>query len=117
MTVVRILIDLQLFNLTAGTGGILGMGIYMGELDAIAAGAAPDPLTADDHPGWMWRSQKSVVTSTVNDSSQSTLVKADLRGKRKYSGEDMDLTLVLQRDAPAVTINIDGLIRVLGMKS
>ena len=116
-TVVRIILDLMAFALTAGTGTVLSVAIAMIEQDASVAGAIPDPEDDDEQPGWLYRTARPVVTSVLNDSSQATRVAVDLHSKRKYRGEDFALQMILENHAGGLSsVNVDGVTRVLMLK-
>ena len=117
MTLVRTIVDLELAAQATGTGGKLSMGIVMVSDDSLAAGAVPDPEDNIDKPGWLWKSLRSFFTSTINDHAQATVVQHDLRGMRKFPASGADLVLIMTNFAGTVTVNVDGLIRMLWMKS
>ena len=113
LTITRLIIDLYLIQLTAGTGASFAGGIYVVEEDAFAAAAMADPGVPADDAGWMWRVLVvPVVTSSVNDSSQFAHLSYDLRAQRKIPGEDYTLVFVLQ-NLGGTTFNVDGTIRTL----
>jgi len=115
-TIVRLLIDLKANLATAGTGGLLSMGIYLIEQDAFSAAAAADPDGDTVQPGWMWRWHGSVFSSVTNDAAQRTSLVFDIRARRKLMGEEIDLIMVTNWSAGASgPVNIDGLVRTLWM--
>ena len=115
VTVIRTLLDFAGLALAAGTGSLVSCGIYMCEDDAFNAGVLADPETEADQAGWLWRTiGQGVHTASVNDSTQERRWKEDLRGMRKYPGDDYTLCLVLQVEAGGFsTINFDGSVRTL----
>jgi len=115
MTVVRTLVDFGALAVTPGTGSVVSMGIYMCEDDAFLAGVLADPETEADQAGWMWRNSfQSVFIDGVTNPQGLFRFKEDLRGMRKYPGDDYTLCLVLQVEAGgASTINFDGMVRTL----
>ena len=117
MTVVRTVIDLTLWPLTTIVRTTVSLGMVMITTDAVAAGAAPDPSDTLDNPGWMWRGQRVLRTSNVNDSPRNGHILLDLRGKRKFNGPDMDLVMIVENSASGISADIDGLVRVYALKS
>ena len=68
MTLLRTLIDITMIAITAGTGSVVGAGIYMISREALTALALFEPDQADDDAGWVWRViRASVFTSVQND--------------------------------------------------
>ena len=114
--IVRTIVDLFLVATTAGTGTILSTGIAMINRDALSAGAVPE---ADDtaDKGWLWRTNKSVFTSVVNESQQQSHLLYDSRTSRRMRSDDDLMSMVFNTNAGASSINIDGLVRVLVEKS
>ena len=95
----------------------MSAGIYVAEVDAIAAAAAADPETDTDMPGWVWRvSGIGVFTSVANDSSQRTYWKYDLKARRRLPGESFRLMLVLSNANLATVVNVDGIVRTLWLR-
>ena len=117
MTLVRTIISLDLVAITAGTGTLVSMGIVMMPLEAVLAGAFPDPNISSDNPGWIWRWHRGVFTSVVNDRSQVVHVAHDTPAMRKFPTQDYQVRFILNTAAGASTINTDGLIRTLYKKS
>ncbi len=115
MTVVRTLLDFGAVPVTLGVGSLVSMGIYMCEDDAFNAGVLADPETEADQAGWLWRTiGQSVFAQNFNTFDQQLRIKEDLRGMRKYPGDDYTLCLVLQVEAGgASAINFDGSVRTL----
>ena len=91
------------------------MGLVLVELDAFAAGVVPDPATMDDQPGWLYRAIKTVRAKDL-DEAPITELQVDLRTRRKFPGEDVLYTLILERDAAVGSMTITGLIRFLILK-
>ena len=117
MTLVRTLIQLAAMPIATGAGSVLAMGIVMIEDDALAAGSVPEPGDNIQKPGWLWKTLFSSSTAVVNARADATLIKEDLRGMRKFAASGSDLVLVAENIQGTVTVNIDGLIRMLWMKS
>ena len=117
MTIVRLLIQLSAVLIAAGTGGQLFMGLVMVTTDAIAAAVLPDVDVATEKVGWLWRAQRIVSTTAPNDSSQFGIFEVDIRSRRKFAGEDMDLELVVNLPASSGNMNVDGWIRMLCLKA
>ena len=115
MTITRVIYEIQMVCLTAGSGGIMAYGMGMFNDDAVASLALPDPQSDTDEFSWYtWAAQLGVFTSTVNDSSQARIFRGDLHGQRKLPSEEHDFGLILARvDGVAVNINIDGWVRTL----
>ena len=112
VTLVRLILELVCVAITAGAGSRLHAGITIVTQDAFAALAIPEPGDSGDEVSWLWRQiGKPVFTSVVNDSSQSVTVSRDLKSKRRYPGEDYNLTLVMDA-VGASSVNVDGLIRL-----
>ena len=117
LTVVRFLINMTAVLITAGTGGHLYLGIAQITADALAAVALPDADVATEKVGWLWRASRVVATDSVNDSTQFARFEVDLRSKRRLRGEDMDLVLIANLPSSSASINIDGWVRMLALKS
>ncbi len=113
----RIIVDFYAVLVTAGTGGVLFPGLFVGENDAIAAGAFPEAQTQGDNPGWLWRSAQNVHTDSPNDRSQATRFMIDLRAKRTLRGTDMSLVFLAELPVSSASVNLDGIIRTLWLKS
>ena len=116
-TLVRTLIDLYVMAVTAGTGGTCGLGISMVNLDGHAASALPEADSASDQPGWIWRTVVPVFTDTVNAFANATHIKEDIKSRRKYAGDDMLIDLIIDNVTGSTSFNVDGMIRLLIMKS
>ena len=116
MTLVRTILDLTFAMTAAGAGGNIVVGIAMVERDAAAAGAFPDPITMGDQPGWLFRTQVSVFSSSTNDRSQAVPLFRDLKGRRKFPGEDQTLNLIFDPGTLTSAVNVDGLVRLLMMR-
>ena len=108
--------DLILTPIETGTGALVGIGTVLMSDEAVAVGAFPEPEVGTDQAGWLWRTVKSVHTSVANDRSQVTPVIADLRGRRKWPGEDFALILIVTNFSGVINVNIDGMIRTLVWK-
>ena len=115
MTLTRTIMNLTLSVQTAGAGSVFSYGLVMVEDDAAASLSFPDPDDLSQDPGWVWREgQMPVFSSTVNDFSQSRLIRVDTRAQRKYIGEDFAFMLIMHVAAGgASTVNIDGWVRTL----
>ncbi len=115
LTLVRTIIEMSYIAVTAGTGSSVHAGIYLVEDDALSAGAFAEPGDSGDDAGWVWRlMNKPVYTSVSNDSSQQTLIKADIRAMRKYPGEDYSMAMIIEVPAGGnSTINTNGMVRML----
>ena len=116
-TLVRTLIKLSCALTVGGAGGILHFGIAMLGADAIAAAAVPDTDNAGEQPGWMWRDMRVVSTSAINDSTQHVRLDQEIKSKRRWPGQDMDLVLIIDAGVLTDPVNVDGLIRTLVAKS
>ena len=84
--------------------------------EAIAAGAYPNPDIDGDQPGWMMKRVDSVWTPVVQDRASSTVVKEDIRSKRKFIGQQADLILIWDALVLTASVNIDGLVRMYFLK-
>ena len=116
MTIVRTIVQLGANLTAAGSGGQLSVGLAMVNDDALAALTLPDADTIDE-PGWLYRGVKSVFTSVVNDHSQETRFDLDLKGRRKFTGTDMNFCLILDTGTiSGGSINVNGRVRFLVMK-
>jgi len=113
-TIVRILIDLTVAATAIGTGGTLGLGIYMVSDDALAATAFADVDAESEQAGWMWRTFTQYYTAVLNDRASSTRLVYDIKSGRKFPGEDWECVLVLDNNVSGQVANVDGIIR-LGM--
>ncbi len=115
VTVTRILLEIDVVAVTAGTGGIFSAGIAIVQDDASAALSFPDPDSVGDDPGWLWRvARQGVFNNDPNDFSQARHYKLDLRAQRKYVGEDYSLMLIgMNLAGVASSLNVDGSLRVL----
>ena len=116
-TVLRVILDLAAGLVTAGTGGVLSLGIAMVLDAAVAATSLPVPATSGEQPGWLWRASQGVFTTAPNDKSQQTLWKADIKARRRFSGADSNLVFIMETGVASANINLDGLIRVLVAKA
>ena len=85
--------------------------------DGVAANAIADLETADEQAGYLWRWSGSCFTSAVNDSTQQTVLREDLKSKRRFPTRDHELLLVLTASVSSITVNVDGIVRVLVLKS
>ena len=117
MTVVRTIISLTLAASASGAAGTLSGGIVKVDGDAFAAAAMPDPDQAQDQPGWLWRFHEGVFSSGANARADAVLLKEDLKGRRKLISESDILALTMNKDATVATVNVDGLIRTLWLRS
>ena len=116
MTIARMIVDLVLMPIETGTGALVGIGTVLLSDEAVAVGAFPEPEVGTDQAGWLWRTVKTVHTSTSNDRSQATAVVHDLRGRRRWPGEDFALMLIVTNFAGVINVNIDGMVRTLVWK-
>ena len=118
LTVVRLIIDVTAVLATAGPGGRLSLGIFVGETEAIAASAVPNPSDVGEDPGWLWRTVgQGVFSSLANDMAQVRRFNIDLKARRRYRGEDTNLTLVMDFSTSNESVNVDGVIRQLLMRA
>ena len=116
MTIVRTIVSLGANLTAAGSGGQLSVGLAMVNDDALAALTLPDADTIDE-PGWLYRGVKSVFTSVLNDHSQETRFDLDLKSRRKFTGTDQNLCLILDTGTiSGGSINVNGRVRFLVMK-
>ena len=117
MTLVRTILDLAFIAISAGTGSVVGAGIYLATLEAFAAGALAEPEDPTDEMAWVWRHPRiSVFTSAQNDSSQVVHIREDLKGRRRVP--DADYSMVWRHNVNGTTsVNIDGLVRQLWLRA
>ena len=116
MTLLRTLIDLTSVVISAGSGGLISMGLYMVHTEAAGAVAFPDANEQDDQ-GWIWRSGPRVISATnINDISANNRWIFDLKGKRRFPSEDHGIYLLIDASTLAQSVNTDGLIRMLMAK-
>ena len=114
MTLTRLLMDLTIVAVTAGTGSIYAGGIFMAEGDAFAAAALPDPQEVGDDAGWVWRvAGIPVFNNDPNDRAQALRYVLDLRAQRKFIGEDYVLVIRNHNEGGASALNMNGFIRCL----
>ena len=113
MTLVRMILELNLSAAGTGTGALLHAGIFLLHGDAKTAGVYADPEDQAEQAGYLWRWTGTCFTSAVNDRSQQTQIKADLKSRRKYPSEDHELVLYMKATSSSITVNVDGLIRTL----
>jgi len=116
-TIVRMIIDLTYVLVSAGSGGILTLGVTSVLASAFAALASPDPSDPSTQPGWMVRQQDIVASTNAADRSQFTNIHLDIRFKRVLRGEDDRLLFIVQAGALSASVNIDGMIRTLWQKT
>ena len=117
-TITRIIMDFIITPVTAGldVGARLAMGLYMQIEDGFAAGAFADPQTANDQPGWLWRTLRRYdIGSLTNQIRTSSHVHIDLHSQRKYRGEDDVLVLIFNNESTN-SVDIDGWMRTLVKK-
>ncbi len=91
---------------------VIDQGIVMSDLDAIVAGALPDPEVETEQPGWLWRSTRCIVATDVNDYSQQQPLEFNLHSMRKFSGNNDDLELIAVNSSLG-GVFLNGLVRVL----
>ena len=115
-TLVRTLVQLYCAAVTVGTGSVLSLGIAMLNEDAAAAGSIPEADSDTDKPGWVFRTVVPVFTDTANRFANLTVIKEDLRSRRRFQGSSDQIELILDNFAGSSAINVDGLIRLLIMK-
>ena len=116
LSIARIILNLTANLATAGNGGNLTLGILKMTADAVAALVFPNPEDEADKPGWLFRRREVVFASISNDYSQVNKIDVDLHTGRKYAGEDQLLVLVMNYTGLTESVNVNGLIRVLGRK-
>ena len=114
-TIVRTIIDLQFIPATSNVQMRTFLGLVLVELDAFASAVVPDPSLSDDQPGWLYRAQTSVRASSVNDPNPYRL-QADIKSRRKFPGEDVLYTAILERDSAVGNVLVTGWIRYLVLK-
>ena len=122
-TVVRTLLDFQLFNATPGDVSgrqIFHMGIGLVSDDAFAAGgsAMPNPEEQDDYPvgGWMWRKSVAVFDESLANgvNPAPVTIKEDLRAMRKLDRSTMALIIFnATGEGAPFSVQRIGIIRVL----
>ena len=117
MTIVRLIIDLVYQLSAVGTGGVVSSGICLVTDDAFGASVLPEADVSSDKPGWWYRSVKTVYSATLNDRAQATNVQYDLKIGRKLPGEDVAISMIFDASALSSDVNIDGLVRLLALKS
>ena len=112
-TIVRTILDLTLQPATTGINLRCYLGLVLVELDAFAANALPDPSVNDDQPGWLYKVIRNVRTGSLDTVPNNGQIQLDLRSKRKFPGEDVLYTLVLERDSATGSVLFTGQIRTL----
>ena len=117
MSIVRWIVDLTAIVVSASTGGIIHMGMYMASDEEIAAGAVADPGAVDDKPGWVFKMSRPVYASGFLDYSMGTPFQIDTKVRRRFLTEDYNPILVIDSGVLATSVNINGLIRLLAMKA
>ncbi len=115
LTAVRVIIRLSVQAAVASTSGLVSMGIYVVEGDALSAGALAEPQDSVDDAGWMFRLARQIWSSGADsqDASQFMRIREDIRSMRKYPGEDYQLTLTVVNHEAAGSMNMDGIVRTL----
>ena len=111
-SIVRTILDLQFIPATANVQLSVDIGLVLMELDAFASVVAPDPAIDDDQPGWLYRGSRTARTGDTNNPNPQSL-QLDLKSRRKFPGEDVLYTLILERDSAVGSLFIKGLIRFL----
>jgi len=118
MTVVRVIVDLVAQLSAVGTGGLVSMGIAMVAKEAGVAGAFPEVTDQEMEASWMWKRPNLTVSATnLNDQSTFTRFAYDTRVMRKFRFQDNELRLILESGVLTSTVNVNGIVRMLGMKS
>jgi len=112
-TIVRTLIDFWISTVTANVFLDAYAGITFVTDDALSAGVLPDPSDDTDQPGWMWK-KKIVVVSTSENVPEARNTLVDLRSMRKFPGESVNPTFII--DSVSGAFDVDGLIRMLVLK-
>ena len=110
---VRCILKLTYFLVTAGTGGIISMGMTLLDQDAVNAVALPEADVMADQPGWFHRERVVVSSSDVNDRSQATQQLVDVKPKRKLQGANDVVGIIWDSGALSANVNIDGMVRAL----
>ena len=84
ITVVRLILRVTGTPTTLGASANFTFGVVMVNLDAIAAGAFPDPAGVDEVP-WMVRDRLFMIRD-ADAGPQSVMASYDIRSMRKYNG-------------------------------
>ena len=116
-TLVRTILHLDMILTAAGTGGLMALGLVMVDDDAMSAGAVPEANSAGEQPGWIFRSQRVISTTDPNDSSQFLKWDLDIRARRKLTGENSNLLLIINAGSLSASVNSDGWARMLFMRA
>ena len=117
MTLARTILDLTFRTDAINIDQDVSLGMVMITTAAVAAVALPNPRTDDEQPGWIWRSQRVLAQSSVDDASQFIHINEDLHSGRRYSGEDKDLLMIFSTGAGGISIKVGGLVRLLMLKA
>ena len=115
-TIIRTLLDLTVNANLASTTTDVSLGLVLVTADALAAGAFPDARAFQDEPGWLYKNTCLVRgDASFAAAYQGTHIKEDLRGRRKFTGEEMRYVLLMEAGTAAGLV-ITGLVRWLLMK-
>ncbi len=94
-TVTRIIVDVGMRSNAVNQNNFMTWGIVTVNADARAAGAFPDSDELTERAGWLVRGRLLNIMDTLNESSQWTGVKLDLRSQRVIRNEDEELHLIV----------------------
>jgi len=93
----------------------LAWGITLVDEDALTAGSLPDANEEIEQPGWMFRGASDYSVSNVFDFAQYLFINADLKGQRKFAGNNARLVF-LASNVGASNVIISGMIRMIVKK-
>ena len=118
MSVVRLIADLTATLITAGTGGLVSMGVCLISGEAATAASLPEPTDVDQEASWMWKvMNRLVASSSVNDRATWTPFFIDTHVRRRIRFEEQQLRWIAGQVGGTDNITINGHIRVLMQKS
>ena len=101
-TIVRVILRLDAQITTLGARGSLSYGLVLMDIDAVSAGAFPDPSGVDEVP-WLLR-DRIVMTRDADAGPQDLVMNYDLRAMRKYTGHS-SLQFIADADSASAWVN------------
>jgi len=108
LTIMRILGTLRINSTDANLSAEGSFGFIMMDGDAFSGGTLPDPLLDPDAP-WMYWDRR--VFLPPSDSQQH--LRIDIRARRAWRGNDMELVLILENDDSTQTLEFAFGFRIL----
>ncbi len=112
-TIVRMLIDIQVFAAVTGQRMRVAMGVTLMNADAHAAGALPEPGRNNiEDADWLWLIPQTFMEVALGTTPNKSFI-LDIRAKRKYNSNQDLLVFVIDNQDATNAVNIGGSIRTL----